>query len=185
MKIRFILLFSFVVLQGCAIKYGELNYFEKEVTDPVETSEFTYRIKRLPVFASEEGATAIRDSFSASSAFSNAKEYFGEEIPKSGNFIAVDPFYKTPTLPAMAFGYLSVSTLTILPAWSNHDGFFIRYSIYKDGELVKTYQYDRERFVALWLPILPFAWINLMVNGEYEVFKDINNQFITEYTQDR
>ena len=125
----------------------------------------------------------IRDSFKEASGFSLAKEYFGDSIPETGRFIAIDPFYKTPTLPAMGFGYLSVSTLTILPAWSNHDGFYIRYSIYEDGKLIDTYQYDRERFVALWIVILPFSWINLMTPGEYDAFKDINKEFMEEYVE--
>ena len=148
------LLLSF--LSACAIHYKNVPDAAPNPAHYAVSKKILYKINTLPVF-SADGLDAVAAAFKASPVFRSAERYYEEEIPPKGIFILVETEYKTPNLPAAAFGYLSVSTLTLLPAWSNHDGFNLFYRIYVDGVLVKTFPYESRRFVAIWIVLLPFV----------------------------
>lgn len=167
-------------LSGCAIHYKDLDHGEQTVSNHTKIDKITYRIKDLPFFASDGGLEAIADSFDESNVATSLERHYGEDIPDEGIYIFIEPMYKVPSAAAIVFGYVSVSTLTLLPAWSNHDGFRVKYTIYKNGELIKTFQYKRERFVAMWALILPFVWVNLLTSGEYDAFHSITSEFIVD-----
>lgn len=178
------LIFSIVAfllgnLSGCAINYKDVPDYTQPSSKYVVTEKVFYKINKLPVFTSG-GLDAIDEAFRDSKVFRNMEAYYEADIPKSGIYIQVDTEYKAPDMPAVVFGYASVATLTLLPAWSNNDGFNIFYRIYVDGVLVKTLPYESRRFIAAWIVLLPFAWVNFMTNDEEEAFYAITYGFIKD-----
>lgn len=80
----------------------------------------------------------------------------------------------------MVFGYLSLATLTILPAYSGKDGYSVAYRVSVDGEPGKVYRYTIRRKVGLWLPLLPFVWVNLMTSSERDAFHATTARFLAD-----
>lgn len=167
-------------IQGCAVYYKDLNDHSYSESNRSSISKLSYSIKDLPIVATDTGMQAIEDTFKSSRVFQDMEKFYDDTIPKKGVYINVEPLYKAPSIAAMGFGYLSVSTLTLLPSWSNHDGYKVRFTVYRDGKLVKTLMYDRERFVAIWIGLLPFAWTNLFTSDEYDAFKSITEEFLND-----
>jgi hypothetical protein len=106
-----------------------------------------------------------------------------DEKPKKGLYVEVETHWKPITMPALVFGYLSVSTLTLLPAWSTKDGYVVKYSVYVDEKKMESYRYEITRTAGLWLGLLPFAWINLLTYNEEDAFKATSNQFVIDARQ--
>jgi hypothetical protein len=98
--------------------------------------------------------------------------------PEKGFFVEVETHWKPMTMPALVFGYLSLSTLTILPAWSTHDGYIVKYKVFIDGNKKETYDYEITRKVGLWLGLIPFAWANFITYSEKDAFTATTYQFI-------
>jgi hypothetical protein len=84
------------------------------------------------------------------------------------------------TIPALIFGYLSIATLTILPAWSTKDGYRVKYHLYVDGEEKGVYRYEITRKFGMWIVLLPFVWINLMTYSEEDAFEATAYQFFKD-----
>lgn len=164
---------------ACATHYKGVSIDESLPPDYSVSTKVLYTIKPPPVLMSS-GITGIRDAITSSKVLNNLENYYEKDIPEKGIYVLIEPKYKTPDLPALIFGYLSVSTLTIFPAWSNNDGFDVFYRIYSDGELKKTFRYETRRFLAAWLFLLPFVWTNLFTTGEYEAFYATTYDFIRD-----
>jgi len=177
---RLLVLITLIALSGCVTKFKSSDSPDQFYSTSTAITSLTYQIRSTPVFTAKADLKSIDKSLKNSKLFTSTERYYDELPPRKGIYINIEAIYNPPTVPALVFGYLSVSTLTFLPAWSNHDGHKTTYSIYNNGELVKTFEYDRERFIALWLPILPFAWIDLFTDGSYESFASMTNQFLTD-----
>jgi hypothetical protein len=106
-----------------------------------------------------------------------------DSSPVKGLYVEVEAKWKPMTLPAVIFGYLSVATLTLLPAWSTHDGYIVKYNVYIDGKSVETYPYEITRKTGLWLGLLPFAWINFFTFSEEDAFEATTYQFVKDARQ--
>ena len=106
-----------------------------------------------------------------------------DSAPEKGLYVEVETKWKPMSLPALVFGYLSVSTLTILPAWSTQDGYFVDYHVYVNGKLEQTYNYEITRKAGAWIVLLPFAWMNLITYDETEAFQATANQFFMDARQ--
>ncbi|MBJ6802614.1 LIC12231 family lipoprotein [Geomonas propionica] len=100
-----------------------------------------------------------------------------DEKPEKGLYVDVETKWKPMTVSALAFGYLSFSTLTLVPAWSTRDGYIVKYNIYVDGAMKETYRYEITRKAGVWLGLLPFAWINAFTYSEDEAFDATARQF--------
>ena len=85
------------------------------------------------------------------------------------------------TYPAtLAFGYLSASTLTFLPAWSENDGYRVTYNVFVNGEKKKSYEYEVTRKGAVWILLVPLAWVNAFTYSEAEAFEATAYQFFKD-----
>ncbi len=100
--------------------------------------------------------------------------------PEKGLYIEVETKWKPMTLPALVFGYISISTLTLLPAWSTKDGYFVKYDVYIDGKKKETYNYEITRKGGIWIGLIPFSWINLITYSEKQAFEATANQFVQD-----
>lgn len=106
-----------------------------------------------------------------------------DSSPTKGLYVEIEAKWKPMTMPALIFGYLSVATLTLLPAWSTHDGYVVKYIVYIDGKGVETYQYEITRKVGIWIGLLPFAWINFLTPSEEDAFEATTYQFVKDARQ--
>lgn len=103
-----------------------------------------------------------------------------EGPPSSGYYVEIRIKGMAPSIPAMVFGYLSVSTLTLTPFWSTQDGSDLFFEVFKDGERVKTFHYEVRRKGFVWLPMLPIAWVNFFTYSEEDAFRAIAYQFFAD-----
>lgn len=131
------------------------------------------------------GEEAIETTLRESPVFADADRlYEGDAIPDTGLLVTIDPDYQAPSLPAVIFGYLSVSTLTILPAYSGKDGYSVAYRVSVDGEPAGRYRYTIRRKFGIWLPLLPFIWVNLLTASERDVFHATTTRFLADARAD-
>jgi hypothetical protein len=127
------------------------------------------------------GDEAIEETLLESPAFTGADRLYEDDpIPDKGLLVTVSPDYLPPSLPGVIFGYLSVSTLTILPAYSGKDGYRVTYRVSVDGEPAGRYRYEIRRKIGIWLPLLPFIWVNLMTSSERDAFHATTSKFLAD-----
>jgi hypothetical protein len=173
-----------VLVSGCITSYG--GYPERvQVSGAAEAARpGHFMIKKFDVL-NAGGDEAIEKALRESPAFAGADRlYEGDPIPDSGLLVTVDPAYQAPSLPAVIFGYLSVATLTILPAYSGNDGYSVAYRVSVDGGPPRVYRYAIRRKVGLWLPLLPFIWVNLLTTSERDAFQATTTRFLADARAD-
>lgn len=176
--ILLIALFTFINLEGCLISYRD---FPRE--DPLVSRKKIYEKKlvyNLPYFPAFNlgGKEAMETYFQIKSPFKTTEP--GVDIPLDGYFVDVKVDYRTPTTPALLFLTASTLTATILPAWSHHDGYNIRFNLWKNGKEVKTFSYDVERKYYQWLPLIFVIWMNTDTASERSVFERVTDQFFED-----
>jgi hypothetical protein len=175
MRLFFAAALSFV-LMGCVVSYrdfpvGALD--QKPV--PGTCSAMYYNVKRFDILEFG-GYSMLQDEFR--NAGMCKKMMPVEAAPEKGLYVEIETKWKPVTVPALVFGYLSVSTLTILPAWSTKDGYNVKYTVFVDGVEKDTYNYEITRKAAMWIVFLPFAWINFGTYSEEEAFQATAYQFV-------
>lgn len=136
-----------------------------------------YNVKRFDILDSG-GYNRLQTMFRDASICKKMVE--AEAAPEKGLYVEIETKWKPMTMPAFVFGYLSLSTLTFLPAWSTHDGYVVNYNIYLDGQKKETYRYDITRKAGLWAGLLPLAWINLFTYSEEDAFEATTSQMATD-----
>jgi hypothetical protein len=164
-----------MTLNGCVIAYR--NYpreMLKQRFSHEKSGKLYYNIDGASLAG---GYLALRDVFRERSPFAEVEER--EFPPASGVYVAVKIRSLSHSVLSALFGYLSYATLTVLPAWSN-DGYIVRFTVHRDGEILKAYEYDPRRFTAVWLGLLPFFWANAFTANEREVFQAVGNKFFEE-----
>jgi hypothetical protein len=125
------------------------------------------------------GSDALKQRIKHNSPFKEV--VFVDEPQDQGLFIDVDIDPINPSIWAMGFGYLSVATLTILPAWSTQDGNYVTFNVYDNGERVESNEYEVRRGVFVWILMLPLAWVNLATPSEAGAFEAITDQFFLDF----
>lgn len=122
---------------------------------------------------------SLADQFKHHAPFEEVQ--FSTEKVDEGIFIDVHVEAVLPSNPALVFGYISVSTLTILPFWSTQDGSEIIITVYEDGQRLKGFDYSVRRKGFVWILMLPLIWVNAFTPNEAEAFEAITNQFFIDY----
>ncbi|TGL88807.1 hypothetical protein EHQ68_09230 [Leptospira congkakensis] len=145
-------------------------------------SKLYYHLEPFPILEFG-GYTALKSFFRTNlkSKFSETEEISDPKtIPAKGVYCKVSTQWIPISAPSLIFGYISVATATILPAWSSKEGFDVTYSLYKDGQKIKDFNYSTRRSIFLWIFALPAIWVNLLTSSEEEVFKAMSYQFIED-----
>lgn len=124
------------------------------------------------------GPSAVRDVVVAESAY--AKVIPAEVAPSEGLYLSVKMESLAPSIPAVVFGYISISTLTILPFWSTDDGSKLTFSLYRNAKLIDAKDYAIHRGTFVWLGMLPFAWVNLMTASETQAVAAATRDFMAK-----
>lgn len=175
---RYLVLLFVPLLASCLATYRD---FPKDMIGRAPTAKpygtLSYQVKPFPVI--NAGGQAVLDTiFRERTPFSKTRSV--SEMPARGIFCLVDVEWRPPSLPAVAFGYLSISTLTLLPAWSMHEGYVVHYRVFIDGEARDSFDYPITRKFGLWLGLLPLAWANLFTHSEAEAFEATAYQFFND-----
>lgn len=179
MKTKLIgLLIVAAVLPAC-VTYRDFP--EDMVNKPPQAKPFDklyYSLQPFGVISTGNGQEALRTVFQQKTPFVTTEKV--DSVPARGLYCNVEVLYKPPTLPALAFGYLSASTLTLTPVWSNHDGYRMTYHLYADGKKEHSYEYDVTRKGAIWLGLLPIIWVNAFTYSEAEAIEATSYQFFKD-----
>ena len=79
---------------------------------------------------------------------------------------------------AEAMAIVSMATATIVPAFSGSEGLDVRFEVQRQGKPAGIYEYQARRQVLIWLPLLPFAWVNLITPYRADALRGIARQFL-------
>jgi len=166
------------VLGNCLIDYkgcekADALNIQKKIYD----KKLVYNLPYFPQF-NLGGKEALETYFQIKTPFKTTEA--GENIPKDGYLVNVQVQYKSPTTPALVFLAASTLTATILPAFSRHDGYDIRYTLYKDGKEMETFAYTIERDYGQWLPLIFVIWLNQDTATERSVFERVTEIFFKD-----
>jgi hypothetical protein len=137
-----------------------------------------YKFAELQAAGLGNGRGALREFFKSGTGFSEVREV--PAAPEKGLYCEVVVKWKPPTVLALIFGYISLGFMTILPAWSLHEGYEIEYRVFKDAKPVRTFTYELTRKGAVWIVLLPLIWINAITMSEGEAFTRTGRQFVAD-----
>lgn len=126
------------------------------------------------------GPSAVVSTLKQHEYFKNAVQSYEVGVPERGIFVEVTPIYQEPSFMALFFGNFSLSTLTILPAISDEDGFDLRFEVFREGKLVLSREYPARRFMVMWIGTLPFFWLNSLATSEADAFAAITQEFLRD-----
>lgn len=132
----------------------------------------------MDVFTPFGGADRLKEVFRDNSPFKSAEKVLDK--PATGTHIQVSVVPINPSLAAIGFGYLSLVTLTFLPAWSLNDGYEVYYEVYKNGAKVKTFSYEIRRKAFVWIVMVPFSWVNFLTYSEGDAFEATAYKFFAD-----
>ncbi|MFZ5875884.1 MAG: LIC12231 family lipoprotein [Nitrospirota bacterium] len=175
---RKLLIVLLPLLASCITTYRD---FPTTMIGEAPTSKpydaLAYHINPFPVINSG-GEAALEVVFRERTPFAKTRSV--NEMPAKGLYCLVNVEWRPLSLPALAFGYLSVSTLTLLPAWSTSEGYVVHYHLFKDGEEGESFSYPITRKMGLWAGLLPFVWVNLFTYSEEQAFEATAYQFFKD-----
>lgn len=167
-----------VFLSSCIILYRDFP--AERIGKPPESRSYDllfYHINPFP-FPNEGGKEALHSVFNNQTPFANTADV--TEIPPKGVFCLVDAEWRPPDTTALFFHYLSLATLTVLPSWNLQEGYKVRYYLYVDGEIRKTFEYKITRKTGIWLGLLPVSWLNWVSYSQAEAFEATSFQFFED-----
>lgn len=172
-----VLLLLTLLMSGCVSHYK--NVQDEAAASYTATLPVSFKVLDR-VTMSGDGPKAVARTLKQHEFFRDAVQRYAVGIAGDGVFVDVTPAYREPSSMALLFGYFSLSTLTILPAISDEDGFDLRFEVYRDGKLVLSREYETRRFMVLWLGTLPFLWLNWLTTSEEEAFAAMTQQFLID-----
>lgn len=173
-----------VVVVASLLSSGCMTYrdFPTEMVGKAPTQTpykaLNYKIDKFEALSFGGGEEALKEVLRKRTPFQTSDAV--EAIPESGLFCMITVEQKPIGLPVVAAGYLSYSTLAMLPAWSTKDGFRIRYDLYVNGKKSGKYEYEVTRKSAIWLGLLPFIWVNALTYSESDAIQATAYKFFKE-----
>ncbi len=104
--------------------------------------------------------------------------------PKEGIFCSVDVIYKPGSQAANFFEGVTLFTLFAIPSFSGTFGHIVKYDLYVNTELKKSYRYEITKTEGVWIGFLPFLWVNFLTPSEADAFRATTYQFFFDAEQD-
>ena len=80
--------------------------------------------------------------------------------------------------------YFSRFTLFIIPVYNEEPKYSVVFSVFKEQQLTREYQYSFTKGSVSGLLVLPFAWINFFTSSEEEAFQTVARQFLFDLQRD-
>lgn len=137
----------------------------------------------------QPGYRAVARTLTASGMFSDLIET--PNPPETGVFCQVE-FEPTPPssvvqayLGSQAVFFLGgitalVPAFSLLPYYTDEGGTTAIYSLYRDGQLARTYRYSIKKKGAGWIVLLPFAWFNYFTTDLADAVQGATFQFLID-----
>ena len=163
-------------LSGCMTYGGYDKAAAKQAVPPAGAGPLRYSLTGNSLL---NGDAAIRQVFDHDSGFGKVEQVEPGEVP-SGRYVRATVENVAPSVGSGISMYVSYATLFILPAWSTQDGSRLLFDVYRDGNHLQRFEYQVERKTFVWLPMVLFAWVNLLTPSESEAFEAITRQFLRE-----
>jgi hypothetical protein len=104
--------------------------------------------------------------------------------PKKGVFCSVHVEYLPLSEGEAWFLSLSHASAGIIPSYNGTSGHLVRYDLYVDTELKKSYEYRINTKQAIWLGLLPFSWVNWLTYDLGDAFRATAYQFFVDAALD-
>ncbi|MDH5657029.1 MAG: hypothetical protein OEZ34_14035 [Spirochaetia bacterium] len=163
------------VMTGC---FAQRGYPKAPKEHGLEKSmrTVTYRVSGATL---GNGMKVVRRKLAVDSPFDNV--HFSTSLEKEGTFIEFRVENVDPSVPSAIFFWISIFTLTILPAWSTEDGYDVHITVYENGVKKRSFYYESRRSTFIWLFALPLLPVNLIIPGEHKAFTSIINQFFIDF----
>lgn len=163
-----------MMLQGC-VGYRNVPRVSAAAPD-IEYPDLKYRYTGTGGMFG--GTSGLKDLFRKGGYFRSVERV--SVVVDKGLFIDVRIRSISPSIPAIAFGYISVSTLTLLPFWSTQDGYEVLFDLYRDGKRLKSYEYEFRRNSFIWAPMVALIWVNAFTPSEYGSFEAVGRKFLDD-----
>lgn len=181
--LKFLYCTSLTLLPALSLQCITYTRFpEAKVDNPVKAVDsedvLYYRVQDYSFFKVLGGAKAMQGAIKRKGLFRNT-ESVNEDV-HTGRFVKITVTKVDPHLAALAFGYISVSLLTIVPFWSTEDGYDIKFEVFRDGKKLRAFEYEIRRSGFIWIAMLPFAWVNAFTYSEAEAFEATTWQFFDD-----
>ncbi len=128
------------------------------------------------------GKKGMHTEFEACTIFRDKR--LERKAPSKGLYVRARASYRDPNFGALAWGYLSLSFLAILPAYSGSGGFDVHFTVTRDGTEIRTYHYKIYRHIFAWLPLAPLMWMAALTADEEQVFAGLTRQFFHDAIRD-
>jgi hypothetical protein len=165
---------------SCAIL--SYRYEAPPPESPARRADLLYfRIEQLQGL-SMGGIDELKHSMKTNTVF--AQSQLVDTIPGRGVSVNVKAVWVPPSLGAAVYGYISLGLLALLPVYSDSMGYDVEYTVFVDGKRIRYYEYPIRRRVFMWLPVLPFVWINLLTSSEGDAFAAVTRHFFDDARQD-
>lgn len=165
---------------GCAVV--SYRHDDASGTRPAQRVETMYYKVRAVQGLSMGGVDGLKRAMKQNEVF--ARSEMGDAPTSRGVSVDVNAVWVPPSIPAAVYGYVDLSLLGLLPLYSDSTGYDMQYTVYRDGRLIRIYEYPIRRKVFVWLPVLPFAWVNLFTESESEAFAEVTRRFFFEASRD-
>jgi len=123
-----------LLITACLITSGCMTYrdFPKDMIGKPPTAKpykkISYKIDKFQALTLAGGDEALKEALRRKTPFQISEPV--EAMPEKGIFCLVTVEPKPISLAVVGAGYLSYSTMGILPVWSTKDGFRIRYDLF-------------------------------------------------------
>ncbi len=98
--------------------------------------------------------------------------------PAKGLYCSVAVDYRPLSESDAFFLSLSHMSATIFPSYNSSSGHLVRFDLYIDGDLKKSYEYAINKRQAVWAGLVPVAWINFFTWDLAEAFRATAYQFL-------
>ncbi len=165
-----------IFFQNCITTYRDFPAIDSKIVPQENTTKETvfFKVTRFPNLSWNE--EDVKKALIAKG-WKEIENY----PPEKGYYINVQSIQKDPSLMAVLFLYLSYATFTILPSYSGKDGANVKFSVYKDGQKYKDYDYEITRKSFVWILTLPVIWINLQTYNEIDAYKAVVDKFDLDF----
>jgi hypothetical protein len=172
-----------VAILGLFLTQCLIDYKDYPKVEPLPSEKKLYDKKlvyNLPYFPQLNlgGKEAMETYFQVKTPFKVTEN--GVDVPNDGFLVDVRVDYRSPSTPAAVFLTLSTLTATLLPAWSEHDGYEIKFALWKNGKKVEDFEYSVERKYYQWAPLALLVWHNANTASEKSVFERVTKQFFED-----
>jgi hypothetical protein len=200
------MLYRLVGLLGCALTFASCIVTHRDFpavnleSEPLPPKDLTLYYRVEPITYFKQAKYKARTDFfydfpSAPEDYDELRRVFAETgmfrrtiatsiAPPKGVYCSVSVEYRPRSELGEFFLSLSQASATLLPSYSESSGHVVRFDLYVDMALRKSYWYEMSRKEAIWFVLLPFVWVNAFTHSPDDAFRATAYQFFLDADRD-